>query len=101
MTPFAWFGAVLAVLIALAVLAIAISLAADSLQKLWDRWQYRHEELVIRRIGTRLVQECHWLSENDAAMHALEAVGAAMRDRATWDISNVRERWREHLAAER
>lgn len=101
MTPFAWFGAVLAVLIALAVLAVSIGLAADTLQNLWDRWQHRHEELVIRRIGTRLVQECYWLSENDAAMHALEAAGAAMRASGAWNIDAVRERWRELQATER
>lgn len=101
MTPFAWFGAAVAVVVALAALAVAVSVAADSIGKLWDRWERRHEELVIRRAGSRLAQECHWLSESDAAMDLLQALATAMRNSGTWDINTVRERWRELQAGER
>lgn len=45
MTPFAWFGAAVAIVVALAALAVAVSVAAYSIGKLWDRWKRRHEVL--------------------------------------------------------
>lgn len=86
------------VLIGIVVLVIIMAAGAltEALAGLWDRWAWKHEEVIRRNAGRYIARQAYWFSEDAGAMEALNVLGKAMCENGfEIDISHVRDDWRK------
>lgn len=94
MTVFAWMGAICTVLMLLCVMLLVVGVVIDAWTRAYQNLCYKTEELTRRQVGTRLLHESWWYSEDEAVMSAIEIIGRKLSQDGYNDISSTREEWR-------
>lgn len=94
MTVFAWMGVLVAVLLSGTLLVGTFGWAVETCKNFYVHLSYKAEELARRDVGTRLIRESYWYSEDEPVMAALQIIGKNLAQQGYVNISDCRDEWR-------
>jgi hypothetical protein len=91
---FQWAGMILVYIIAFIIAGVVLITVFEKLECYFDRVIYRIESNAVRQLAGKILRDSYWFSEDPATMRLLQLMGEELADRASYDVSQLRDAWR-------
>jgi hypothetical protein len=98
-TFFSMAGAIILAALSLAVMAMSIGWAAFHVKRVRDRRDELVRSLYARQFGRELWSSAWWFPSPDVK-RVLQLIGISMQMHGTYDVEQIREKWKQGDEAE-
>lgn len=95
---FATLGILVSIMIGTGIIIFAFGYLVEKIINLYDRFKLDQQEVAVRDMGNRLLNESWWFSEDKKTMEALVSFANTFKTHGrNYRVEQVRENWRSKV----